>query len=188
MGKSLGKKESPCCWGGGSLGKLGVAGTSREGLGGGQSRVGGSVVGQVRSCRRWRSELGCGNQPRVPRGFHPPPSSAAVMKSSSSSKLLEPGQQLPPPWPASSRAQGSLYARSLPGLGCPEGRTPRCHCWLGAPVPETWPLVCLPLTSSPRGLGGSGEQRAPPRTDRGGCGGTPSAWPCSVTWRGSRPL
>ena len=45
MGKSLGKKESPCCWGRGSLGKLGVAGTSRKGLGCGQSRVGGSVVG-----------------------------------------------------------------------------------------------------------------------------------------------
>ena len=139
----------------------------------------GASWGQVQSCRRWGSELGCGSQPRVPRGSHPPPSSAAVMKSSSSSKLLEPGQQLPPPWPASSRAPGSLYARSLPGLGCPEGRTPRCHCWLGARVPETWPLVCLPLTSSPRGLGGSGEQRAP--QDRQG-------WlrrhhqPCSVPW------
>lgn len=33
-------KESPCCWGRGSLRKLGVAGSSREGLG-----VGGSVVG-----------------------------------------------------------------------------------------------------------------------------------------------
>ena len=40
MGKSLGK-ESPCCWGRGSLRKLGVAGTSREGLGVGRNVVGG---------------------------------------------------------------------------------------------------------------------------------------------------
>lgn len=60
--------------------------------------------------------LGCSSQPRVRQGFHPPLSSVAVMKSSSSQKLLEPGQQLLPPWLASSRAPGSSYACSLPGL------------------------------------------------------------------------
>lgn len=79
MGKSLGK-ESPCCWGRGSLRKLGVAGTSREGLWGGREHRG----GWLRAAGGRDQRLGCSSQPRVRQGFHPPLSSVAVMKSSSS--------------------------------------------------------------------------------------------------------